>query len=74
MIGGLRALTTAPFMALSASALPEIEATIIDSLKLDNPVQVSKRLDRPNIYLSLSPMSGLKVSEACPSGCITCEE
>ena len=50
-------------MALSASAPPEIEATIIDSLKLDNAVQVSKRLDRPNIYLSVSPMSGLKVSK-----------
>ena len=68
MIGGLRALTTAPFMALSASAPPHIEATIVDFLKLDNPVQVSKHLDRPNIYLSVSPINGLKVSKDCLSG------
>ena len=58
---GLRALTTAPFMALTASAPPEIEATIISSLHLREPIVVTCPLDRPNIYLSTCKSVGLKV-------------
>ena len=37
-IGGLRALTGAPFMALSASAPPMVQSDIISSLHLLSPV------------------------------------
>ena len=40
-LGGLWVLTTAHFMALTASALPEIEATIISSLHLREPIVVT---------------------------------
>ena len=59
---GLRALTNAPFMALTASAPPEIETTIISSLHLKESVVVTRQLDRPNIYLSVCKSVGLKVS------------
>lgn len=49
MIGGLRALVRAPFMALSASAPPDIQAEIIESLDLNSPVIISRDLNRPNI-------------------------
>ena len=55
-------MTTAPFMALTASAPPEIEVTIISSLHLKEPVAVTWQLDRPNIYLSICKSVGLKVS------------
>lgn len=61
-LGGLRALTAAPFMALTASAPPEIEGTIVSSLHLKEPVVVKRRLDRPNIYLSTSKSVGIKAS------------
>lgn len=50
-LGGLCALTSAPFMALTASAPPHIEAHVSSSLHLNIPVVVTQLLDRPNIYL-----------------------
>lgn len=49
-IGGLRALTAVPFMALSASAPPAVAKSIEDSLHLKSPVHISHSLDRPNIF------------------------
>ena len=54
MIGGLRALLSAPFMALSASAPPDIEAEIIESLDLNSPAIITCDLNRPNIFFSAS--------------------
>ena len=62
MIGGIRALTSAPFMALSASAPPNVEAEIIDSLDLNSPKIISCDLNRPNIYFSASRKYSLNVS------------
>ncbi len=39
-LGGLRALTSAPFVALTASAPPHIEAELISSLELNHPAEV----------------------------------
>ena len=61
-IGGLRALTQAPFMALTASAPPAIQETISKSLHLKDPTCVLQGLDRPNIYLSASAIKSLNVS------------
>ena len=60
-LGGLRALTNAPFMALTASAPPNIESQICRSLYLHKPVVVSQPLDRYNIYFSASKSVGVKV-------------
>ena len=60
-IGGLRALTSVPFMALTALAPPDIQATIVTSLQLNNPVYVNGKLDRPNIYMSATPITSLNV-------------
>ena len=60
-IGGLRALTSVPFMALTASAPPTIQAEICSSLHFYHPVVVTRPLDRANIYLSVSKSSGVKV-------------
>lgn len=69
-MGGLRALTDVPFMALTASAPPEVEATIISSLQLNNPVIVHCDLDRPNIYFSSSPIKTLNVSFSIKIECL----
>lgn len=63
-LGGLRALTNAPFMALTASAPPRIEAEVKSSLELHvhDCVMVSHPLDRPNIYISTQRKSSLSVS------------
>ena len=53
MIGGLRALVSAPFMALSASAPPDVEAEIIESLHLKSPEIIVCDLNRPNIFYLL---------------------
>ena len=47
----IRALTDVPFMAVTASAPLDVEATVISSLHLHNPVIVHCDLDRPNISL-----------------------
>ena len=66
----MRALTTAPFMALTASAPPEIEAAIISSLHLREPIVVTRPLDRPNIYLSTCKSVGLKVKKFVHSSAV----
>ena len=64
-LGGLRALTTAPFMALTATASPATQQTITELLNLADPAVMSKSLDRPNIYLSASAIKSLTVSNEC---------
>ena len=61
-LGGLRALTDAPFMALTASAPADVQSKIIESLHLKEPVIVSNSLDRSNIFLSACPIKSVKVS------------
>ena len=61
MIGEIRALTSAPFMALSASAPPNVEVEMIDSLDLSH-LQSFLHLNRPNIYFSASCKYSLNVS------------
>ena len=51
-LGGLHALTNPPFMALIATAPSHVEAELISSLHVCNPVVVRQPLDRPNIYFS----------------------
>ena len=60
-LGGLRAVTNLPFMALIATAPPHVEAELISSLHMHDPVIVRQPLDRPNIYLSASRSVGMKV-------------
>ena len=47
-IGALRATTSVPFMALTASAPSGIQSDIVSSLYMSSPVVVSCDLDRPN--------------------------
>ena len=61
-IGELRALVDVPFMALTASAPTVVESDVIHSLHLSSPTIVSINLDRPNIYISASPLCSLCVS------------
>ena len=61
-IGELRALFNVPFMALMASAPPSVQSSIIHTLHLASPEIVSCCIDRPNIYLSVSPICSLRVS------------
>lgn len=58
-IGGLRALTDVPIIALTATALHAIRISICSSLGL------AVILDRPNIYLSTSKSRGVSVSSIC---------
>ena len=62
-IGGLRALTKAPFMALTGSAPPATAAEILRSLSITQPVVVMRRLNRENIYLSISKKQAIAVSQ-----------
>ena len=61
-MGGLRALTDVPFIALSASTPPTVQSEIIRSLQLLSPVVVSCDLNRPNIFFSASPIKSLSIS------------
>ena len=61
-IGGLRAFTNAPFMALTASASGDIQELVVSSLHLVDPIIVSKNLDRPNIFFSVSAIKDFTVS------------
>ncbi len=61
-IGGLRALTKAPFLSLTASAPPDVECHIISSLQLRDPVLVKLGLNRPNIFYSVRTRSTIQVS------------
>ncbi len=49
-------------MALTATASSETQDAIVKSLHLVHPVFVSQPLDRPNIYVSASPLKALTVS------------
>ena len=60
-LGGLRALNRAPFMALTASAPPDVEEIIHSSLHLSDAVVISQPLNRSNIFLSSSKHLGVKV-------------
>ena len=60
-LGGLRALTDAPSMALTASAPANTQSKIIKSLHLKDPIVVSQSLDRANIFLSTSPIRSVKI-------------
>ena len=60
-LGGLRALTPAPFMALTASVPANVEAEVKAILELHNCIMVSLPLDRPNIYISTKKKSSLSV-------------
>lgn len=48
-------------MALTASAPPSVQASIIDSLHLRNPVVVAGDLDRRNIFISASDIKSIDV-------------
>ena len=61
-LGGLRALTDVPFIALTASAPPHVKEIIIESLHLKSSAIVCHTLDRPNIFLSISKSTALEVS------------
>ncbi len=65
-LGGLQALTSAPFLALTASATPHIEAEIHSTLELREPVLIKLPLDRPNIFQCTSKKTSINVS-ACMS-------
>jgi superfamily II DNA helicase RecQ len=54
-IGEIRALVNVPIVALTASA-PQVQADIT------NPITVSCCLDRPNVFISASPIATLSVS------------
>ena len=71
-IGGLRALTDVPFMALTASASADTESAIVKSLQLKQPAVVTRQLDRANIYLSARIMQGVKVSFVIGNSGIRC--
>ena len=66
-IGEIRALVDVPFMALTASAPPQVQADITNTLHLCSPITVSCCLDRPNVYISASPITSLSVSNVCLS-------
>ena len=46
----------------TATAPPHVEAELISSLHMRNPVVVQQPLDRPNIYFSASRSAGMKVT------------
>ena len=62
MIGGLRAVCDAPIMALTATASSETQSSIITSLSMSEPVVISQRLNRSNIFFSASGIKSLDVS------------
>ena len=64
-VKGLRALCSAPFMALTATASSTTQQTIFESLYLKNPHVVTLCLDRPNIFSSIAEKCGINVSTYC---------
>ena len=58
-LGGLRAFTDAPLMALTASAISDVQKLIQSSLHLHDPVVVSKSLD---LFFSVGEIKGYTVS------------
>ena len=61
-IGGLRALSCAPIMALTATASSETQSAILTSLSMNEAVAVSQPLNRANIFFSASGIKSLRVS------------
>jgi superfamily II DNA helicase RecQ len=61
-LGRLRALTNVPFMALTATANEEMQASIEESLNMTEPVVISRSVDRPNVYYSASTIKSIDVS------------
>ena len=61
-LGSLRALTQAPFMALTATASATTQSAIFEALKLVEPVVVSMDLNRHNIFLSVGAIRTMCVS------------
>nr|XP_006823132.1 PREDICTED: mediator of RNA polymerase II transcription subunit 34-like [Saccoglossus kowalevskii] len=58
-LGSLRnILPSVPFMALTATATPEVQSDIIRSLALKNPLVTCTSFDRPNLYLEVRMKSG----------------
>lgn len=49
-------------MALTTSANGDVQELIQSSLHLVSPVIVSKSLDRPNVFFSVSEIKGYNVS------------
>ena len=62
-LGGLRSLSSAPVMALTASAPAAIEAHVVSFLSMRTPVYVRNPLDRGNIYYSVMKKSSISVSD-----------
>ena len=67
-LGGLRAITKAPIMALTASAPPAFEREIVNSLALIHPIVVRQQLNRPNICISVGKKVSITVSSCCTKG------
>ncbi|XP_052255826.1 bifunctional 3'-5' exonuclease/ATP-dependent helicase WRN-like isoform X2 [Dreissena polymorpha] len=58
-LGQLRSLfSNTPFMALTATATPEVRLDICKSLRMKNPIITCTGFDRPNLFLSVSLKSG----------------
>ena len=55
-------MTDVPFIALTASAPPDIKEVIVVSLHLKSLAIVCRTLDRPNIFFSISKSTTLEVS------------
>ena len=60
-IQSLRALTHAPFMALTATATPAMETEIVKLLSLEQPVFIKQNLNRNSIFYSFQRKSSLNV-------------
>ena len=61
-IGGLRALTRAPVISLTASAPPAVEQQLLESLSMHSPTFIKHTLDRPNIFYCVSKKTSMTVS------------
>ena len=61
-LGGLRAITKAPIMALTASAPPEFKREIVNSLALIHHIVVRQQLNCPNICISVGKKVSITVS------------
>ena len=68
-LGGLRAHTDVPVMALTATASDATKSQIVECLHLIEPTVVSRNLDRPNIYFSVSPIKALDVRKLMLYAC-----
>ncbi|XP_046391204.1 Werner syndrome ATP-dependent helicase-like [Ischnura elegans] len=66
-LGNLRdSLPNVPFLAVTATATPEVKRDIIKSLHLRNPVVTCTGFDRPNLYLKVLPKSSNVIDDLRP--------